>query len=461
MADKDTYKTLRKNTLIIAISNIGSKAVTFILAPLYSYYLTTSQYGIIDLIITTVSLMIPFYCLDIYEATFRFSSDKKYNLEKILTSSLAVCVPGFIVTIICLIICLFVGNKTFYVAYTMIFISFGAMINILSQFARGQNKMRVFATTGVINSVGLLVANIMFLICLRLELNGWLISYFMAQTVTFVYLMLWCGAFKFVKWRYIDKEYIQTFIRFCAPLIPTAAMWWVMNASDRYMITFFLNSGFNGIYSVANKLPSILSVFENVFYQSWQTTAITTMHDSDRDRIYSDVFIKYLKFLTIGVVGLLVIGRPMIIYLFASNYSDAWICLAPLILSVLVHALAGNLGSLYSVFKNTKGAFYSTIAGAAVNIILNIFFIPQFGILGAALTTLVGYIVTLIYRWFDVKKFVHLKISIKDISIYISLIIVQFVLYYINHPVSYFLRILLLLGVLFVNRVMIVKLIKK
>ncbi len=461
MVNQDTYRTLRKNTLIIAIANIGSKAIAFFLAPLYSYYLTTLQYGMIDLITTTTSLIIPFYCLDVYEATFRFSNDKKYNPVKVLTSSLAVCVPSLIVTIIGLIICLFVGSKALYVAYTMVFTYFGSMINILSQFARGQNKMKVFAITGVINSVGLLAANIIFLICLRLELNGWLISYLIAQIVTILYLMFHCNVFKFVRWRYIDKEYIFIFIKFCTPLIPTAAMWWIMNASDRYMITFFLNAGFNGIYSVANKLPAILSVFENVFYQAWQTTAITTMHDSDRDKIYSDIFTKYLKFLTIGVVGLLVIGRPMVIYLFASGYSDAWICLAPLILSVSVHALAGNLGSLYSVFKSTKGALYSTIAGAVVNIVLNIFFIPKFGILGAALTTLIGYIVTLAYRWFDVKKFVYLKINIKEISIYTGLIIIQFVLYYINNPVSYFLRIILLLSVLIINRSMIVKLIKR
>ena len=321
--------------------------------------------------------------------------------------------------------------------------------------------MGVFAATGVIHSIGLLTANVFFLICLRLELKGWLISCIIAQFILIVYLIFRCNVIKLVRWNNIDKDYIRIFIKFCAPLIPTTTMWWVMNASDRYMITFFLSAGFNGIYSVANKLPSILSVFENVFYQAWQTSAIATMHNSERDDIYSNVFSTYLKFLTIGVAIMLVIGRPLIIYLFAVAYSEAWICLAPLILSVLVHALSGNIGSLYSVFKSTRGALYSTIAGALTNIVLNLFFIPHFGILGAGFTTLIGYIVTLIYRWIDVKKFVCLKISIKDACICTGVILVQFFLYYINDPVSYVIRILVMVGVLFVNRSMLIKLIRR
>ena len=53
------YSDLKKNTIIISIANLGSKFIAFILAPLYSYYLTTSEYGIMDMIITTVSLVMP------------------------------------------------------------------------------------------------------------------------------------------------------------------------------------------------------------------------------------------------------------------------------------------------------------------------------------------------------------------------------------------------------------------
>ena len=66
--------------------------------------------------------------------------------------------------------------------------------------------------------------------------------------------------------KYYDKKYAKEFLKFCLPLMPTATMWWIMNLSDRYMLAFFLVASATGIYAVANKIPGLLSVFENIFY---------------------------------------------------------------------------------------------------------------------------------------------------------------------------------------------------
>ena len=461
MSEKEPYMQLKRNTLIIAIGNLGSKAIAFILAPLYSFYLSTSQYGTMDLITTTANLLMPFFCLDIYEATFRYSNDKEYDENKILSSSLFACLPGLFIAVFVLIGACILNKYPTLVAYTTAFIILSALISIFSQYARGKKDMKVFASTGVINSIGLLLLNVVFLVLLKLELQGWLISFLVSQLITVGYLVLRCGVLKKVSIRYIDKEYLRVFFRFCAPLIPTAAMWWVMNASDRYMIAIFIGASANGIYAVANKLPTILSVFENVFYQAWQTTAISTMEDENRDKIYSDIFNQYLRFLSVGVIGLLFIGKPLIFGLFASDYSDAWKCLAPLILGVLFHALASNLGTLYSVFKDTNGALYSSAIGAGTNIILNLICIPVWGIIGAAITTLIGYIATLGFRWFNVKKLVNLKLEYIEVLLYVTLVGVQFVLYYINHPISYLIRCGIFVCVVIRNKRLILKLVER
>ena len=76
MSSDKRIAELKINTIIIAIANFGSKAITFILAPLYSYYLTVEEYGQMDLITTMISLIVPIVCLDIYEATFRFAGNR-------------------------------------------------------------------------------------------------------------------------------------------------------------------------------------------------------------------------------------------------------------------------------------------------------------------------------------------------------------------------------------------------
>ena len=99
--------------------------------------------------------------------------------------------------------------------------------------------------------------------------------------------------------------------------------------------------------------------------------------------------------------------------------------------------------------------------GAVTNIVLNLIFIPAFGLIGAAVTTLIGYVVTLIYRWFDVKKFVSLKLNYKQFLFYLSVIAIQLFLYYINTPISYGIRTIILLLILILNRELILKILKK
>lgn len=103
---------LKKNTIIIAISSLGSKIINFILAPMYSYFLTPEQYGQMDLIITTTSLLLPFICLNIYAGTFRYTieSSSEDGKKKVLSNSLFICLIIPIFTILILLLLQFWTN---------------------------------------------------------------------------------------------------------------------------------------------------------------------------------------------------------------------------------------------------------------------------------------------------------------------------------------------------------------
>lgn len=449
---RSKYQELKINTITIAVANIGSKALAFILAPLYSYYLTMEQYGTMDLITTTAALLVPFICFDIFEATFRYTTDKNYDEKKVFSSSIIICVPGFILLIIAMLVTYIYDINSKIIIFTFLYSILDSINNILTQYIRGQNKMKAFAATGIISSFAILISNVFFLILLNMKLTGWLISFLISKVVVFLYLIVFVYKDQPFSMKYIDKNYIKCLLRFCIPLMPTATMWWIMNASDRYFITFFVGTSATGIYSVANKIPSILSVFENIFYQSWQTTAINTMNDNDRDYFYSQIFNNYITILCIGMMSILLIGKPMILLLYESSYSTAWICMAPLIIAVMIHALNGNLGSLYFVLKKTKGALYSTVLGALINIILNLFFIPNWGVLGASISTLIGYIATLLYRWIDIKKFVNIKLDGRKLCVPLVFVLIHWFLYYVPGVLSYGIRIIFILVVLYQNR---------
>ena len=410
------YSDLKKNTIIISIANLGSKFIAFILAPLYSYYLTTSEYGIMDMIITTVSLVMPIICLNIYESVFRFSSDKDANIKAVMSCSSLI------------------------------------INNILSQLARGSGDVKSYALGGVVNSVFTLLFNIVFMMLLQLGLKGWVISFLIGKSSQTIYLFVKKKAYTYISFNEIETETLKQLLRFCLPLMPTTIMWWVMNVSDRYVISFFLGTAATGIYAVACKIPSLLSLVENVFYQAWQISAISMGNNKNRDKEYSRFFLTYFKTLVIGNIGLLVIIKPMLFVLFEKSYTEAWVYIAPLITAIVFHALSGFLGSFYIVFKETKGALMTTMAGAFVNIFLNIVLIPKFGIFAATITTILGYMITIILRIKDTKKYVNLVIDKKVIIVYICILIIQTILYYIQGIFSYFIRIIIMLAIIYFNR---------
>lgn len=95
----NSSKKLFNNSLIFAAGNLGSKLIAFVLVPLYTYYLTTEQYGTVDLVISTISMLLPIISLSIFDAVLRFVMDKKFKRSTILTNSIFISSLGFIVFI--------------------------------------------------------------------------------------------------------------------------------------------------------------------------------------------------------------------------------------------------------------------------------------------------------------------------------------------------------------------------
>ena len=325
MSNKE-LSVLRRNTMIIAIANLGSKAIGFILAPLYSFYLSTSEYGTMDLITTTAGLLMPLLCLDIYEATFRFASENDYDKKIVFSSSVSLSAAvSLCVTLITLFLKL-TADLPNVVLYAVLASAIDANYMVLSWFARGDAKMKVFAFSGVVNSLFTLILNGLFLIMIKMGLHGWIASYLIAKIVACIYVIVRVKAWELFSFNYLNSKFYSSALKYCIPLLPTASMWWIMNASDRYMVAFFIGTAGNGIYAVANKLPALLSVFEGIFYQSWQTSAFNTVNDKNKENFYSSVFINYLCILVVGVLALFIVLKPFIIFLFEQSYADGSAC---------------------------------------------------------------------------------------------------------------------------------------
>ena len=158
------YKKLIKNTALITVGNFASKLLTFFLLPLYTAILTTAEYGVADLMTTTVNLITPFFTLIISEAVMRFALDKECDKKQVLSIGLFVTLLGSVVMLVFSpLIRISSDLKPYYVLF-LLYYFVTAVHTILSQFVKGIEKVTVYASSGVLHTMTFIAFNILFLL---------------------------------------------------------------------------------------------------------------------------------------------------------------------------------------------------------------------------------------------------------------------------------------------------------
>ncbi|MEG0367392.1 MAG: oligosaccharide flippase family protein [Coprobacillus sp.] len=303
----NTYKKLMGNSIIFAIGNLGSKLITFLLLPLYTHYLTTNEYGLVDMVTTTTSLLLPILSANIFEAVLRFALDKEEDKQKVLSNSLFVAVIGVILTLLTtFVLNYFIVNKKILV-YIIVILILQIYRSIFSQFARAINKVKLFAVDGIIMTFVTAIANIILLTIFHLGIDGYLISLVIANLISILFLMLVMRVWKFINFSKIDRGYSKEMLLYSVPMIPNSIMWWLISAANRYFILFFIGPSANGIFAAANKIPSIVNIFSTIFGQAWQMSAIEEGNNEEKGKFYSNVFSFYSSGLFIVTAGIIMI----------------------------------------------------------------------------------------------------------------------------------------------------------
>lgn len=443
----DSYKRLFKNSVIFGIGNFGSKLINVLLVPFYTYYLSVSDYGLIDLSITTLNMLLPVVTLSIYDSVLRFSMDKKSNYMDILKTALL-----FVSIINSLIVLSVIFISNIMVVLTLIILILQTYQSTLSQFARACGKTKLFAFVGIVMTIITAASNIILIAVLDWGVQGYFISMIIANIVAITILICRVNIFSVFREGKLDFSLLRKMLRYSIPLIPNSLMWWLTNASGRYFILFFLGPVQNGLYAVATKVPTILSMFTNVFSQAWQLSAIEEFDSEKKSDFYSNVMRYYYLILMLGSSGILIIVQPLFLFAFNEQYYSAWKPVPFLLISIIFLSLCSFLGTNYIAAKETKGVFKTTLVSGGVNVLLNFTLTPFLGIMGTALSTMISYIVLFIYRLQDTKKYVKITIDLK-VYVYSTIVFFSqtFFLFFIEKAII----LLFVEGVLFILNVVV------
>lgn len=431
MVNMKREEKLILNTIIFGIGNLGSKLILFFLVPIYTFYLSTREFGYVDLITTIVSLSIPIVSLCIYESILRFVLDKEYNIATVLNTGLiAMSISSFVILLIGILLNNFIHIKYLMIILVLLVLQ---MFNILlSQYVKGIQKNIVYSLNGIIIAFLTLLLTLIFF---NLDLDN-IKAYFLAQIIAFfagsLFLLITGDVLQKINFSLFNLELLKQMAIYSIPLIPNQIMWWIMNVSDRFFITSIISLSANGLYAVASKIPSLLNLFSSVFMQAWQVSAIEELDRKNKDAYYSKVFNNLVSMLII-VISIILLVLKIIIALFISEeFSSVWKYVPALLISMFFSNLSMFIGTNYLVVKKTVGILKTSIYGAIINIFLNIVLIPMFGLNGASIATLFSFMIVLIIRVRETKKIVNIHINWLHHIFSFSILCLQIAVLYIN-----------------------------
>lgn len=440
-------KYLLKNMGLLSISNFSSKILVFLLVPLYTSALSTTEYGAYDLIISSISLFYPILTLNVADAVMRFSMDKSYSEDKVAIIGIKSVSFSIVIAILILFILDKSGIWKDWKIYIFLYYLSYAFNQFFIQFAKGIEKVSDMAIAGVIGTLSMIIFNLLFLLVFRFGLVGFFIANILSQSFPAVYFF-----FRLRFWKYIsvwdtDKNLRKEMFLYCIPLIITTLGWWINNTLDKYAVVLICGIAANGILSVSYKIPQIINTIQGIFVQAWQISAIKEYGENDTAKFYGSIFSVINMLMCTVCAWLILLTRPLAHILYAKDFYIAWQYVPFLLISSVLNCSSGLLGSILSAKKDTKSMMWSAIIGSGVNAFLNFLLIHLINIQGATIATFLSSIVIYVIRRIAVSQ----DIIIKDYY-YItwSLLIIQTIMEIWTRNI--WIQIILMFVMLIVNR---------
>ena len=428
-------KQLLKNTVIIAIGKLSTQIISFLLLPLYTSKLSPAEYGTYDFLVTLSVFLLPVITMLMEESMFRFLIDAEdlKNKKRVITATITYTTIG---TLLFTIIAGIVMGIMKY-EYTFVFLLFiisNVLIGLSNALARGTGKIKLYSLSNFILGASTIVLNVVFIVSLKLGVNGLLWSNTIANSVTALIVLMKLHLPQFISRKDLSKKTLVEMLRYSIPLVPNNLSWIIISLSDRLMITWMIGTDANGLFSIAYKFPNIIYTCYGFFSTAWKESAAKILKEDNKTQYYNSIYkdIKFfLKAIVLGLIAIMPFVFPLLV---DSSYNEAYKYIPILVISIYYTNMSNFYGGIFTAFKNTKIMGSTTIVAAILNVIINLIFIPKFGIFAAAFSTLISNVIIFTYRRYKLREYIKLKEKFN--YVFWILLVITLITYYQNNMIS-------------------------
>lgn len=410
------YQKLANNTIVLAIGQFSSKLLVYVMLRFYTDWLGTDGFGDITNIINASSLLISVVTLSISEGVLRYALDKDNSGRMVFSIGINVTLCGLAIFTAAVPLVGLIPMLSGYQWLIYMYVFTGSIKGICGIYVRARGHVRLFAIDGILTTAVNIMFNLLFLGLLKMGVVGYVLSVSLADFVSVIFLSSAAYLHRAYRPFRQDKSLRRAMLRYSIPLMPTAIMWWIINVSDTFMVTEIHGKSANGVYSFAFKFPNLAAIVVGIFSQAWHMSAITERNSRTISNFYSNIFDMVQTVMFLASAGIMLVLRPIIMPFFGNeDFQYAYFYVPALLCAVVFQSFNNFLSSIYEASNKTTHSFVSSLIGALSNVGLNLLLLhilvpEKFPAIGAAISTLVSYVLVFIYRVNDTKKLLYMRI---------------------------------------------------
>ncbi len=406
---KNKYAQLMGNTLIFAIGTFASKILVFLMMRYYTAVLSTSDFGISDLITQAANVLIPIATVSITSGVIRFGLVKANDKREIFSIGVVTVLCGYAILLLFSPLLGKIDVLSPYLVLIYLYVLTSSLQQVCHQFVRARGHVRLYALDGIFRTVCTIVFNVLFLSVFGLGITGYVLSIIVADALSIVALSAIDGLPRFFRLRYLNPVMARSMLAYSLPLIFATECNWIISMSDRFFIEAMRSSHELGLYAVSSRIPTIMILISSIFIDAWQISTINGSSRKEQEDFFTTVGNIYQALVVVLVSGIILFSKVFVFLFAAPSYYEAWTFIPLLVIGSGFACLSNFVNSVYTLEKKSTCTMATVVLGAIVNIGLNILMIPSYGPQGAALATAISYILMFLIRAIHSRRYITLR----------------------------------------------------
>jgi O-antigen/teichoic acid export membrane protein len=418
----EKFKRLLKDSFIYGLERYLAAFAGVFLVPVYTRIFTPDDYGVIEVINTIISIVAVFAVLGMDSAlAFHFYDTKEEKDRKIIISTNFLFRIAFIclLSMILIIAADFISEKflkslekAIYLKIAIVTLLFGSILGFCLDLLRFRLKPVRFSIVSLGSTTCVIALSIYLVVYLKAGLYG----VFGANVITgliFAVVAVWMnrGQIKIL----FSAIRLKRMLAYGLPLVPASVSIWVVGFSDRFFLTTYSTLQEVGLYSIGYKLSMVLSLITAAFQMAWGPLAFSIKDEPDARVFYSRVLTYYLVVTTVAALILSVFAKEILMVFTTSAFVGGYRVVGLLVYSIIF----SGAYYIFAIGVNLTGktAYISWTTGVAAisNIILNFILVPRYGMMGAAISSVIAQGISAYLLYLISQKFYPIEYEISKI----------------------------------------------